>query len=43
MTRIFRTSHMLAMVAALFITTTAFSTAMMVPADQASVTIVALA
>lgn len=43
MTRTFHPSHLLALIAALFITTAAFSTAMTVPVDQASFTTSALA
>jgi hypothetical protein len=43
MTRTFRSTHLLALIAALFISTAAFSTAMTVPVDQAGISTATLA
>lgn len=43
MTRIFRSTHLLALIAALFITSATFSNAMTVPARANSITTAALA
>jgi hypothetical protein len=43
MTRTFRSTHLLALIAALFITTATFSNAISVPVDQAGITTAALA